>query len=137
MTYIKPPWFTRKIFNPLSMMTGFGSDATLITRGRRTGEPRRIPVIPVEFNGARYLVAPRGETDWVRNIRAAGGAAELQRKGQTQAIAATEIAVSERAPVIEIYRKKAGSAVAAYWKALPDDADHPVFRIEPRAGAGV
>jgi deazaflavin-dependent oxidoreductase (nitroreductase family) len=131
MTYLKPPLFVRKIFNPLAMMSGISDSATLITRGRRSGKEARIPVIPVDVDGMRYIVSTRGESQWVRNLRAAGGG-ELRRKGHTEAFTATEIPAAERAPIIDAYREKAGSFVGSYWKKLPDPADHPVFRIEPR-----
>jgi deazaflavin-dependent oxidoreductase (nitroreductase family) len=44
----------------------------LEVRGRKSGEPRRTPVNLMTFEGGRYLVAPRGHTQWVRNLRAQG-----------------------------------------------------------------
>ena len=46
----------------------------LYVRGRKTGEWRTTPVNPLSYGGHRYLVAPRGHTQWVRNMRAAGAA---------------------------------------------------------------
>ncbi len=88
-----------------------------------------IPVIPVEHDGARYLLSTRGESDWVRNLRAAG-TAELRSRAGTEAVRATEVPVEERPPIIAAYRAAAGKTVDAYFKKLPDPADHPVFRIE-------
>jgi hypothetical protein len=76
-----------------------------------------------------YVVSTRGESDWVRNVRAARQV-ELQGKRGAQALRATEIPVEERPPVIAAYRAKAGRTVEAYWKKLPDPVDHPVFRLE-------
>lgn len=45
---------------------------TLTVAGRRSGRPRRVPVIPIEVEGRRHLVAPYGESEWVRNVRACG-----------------------------------------------------------------
>jgi hypothetical protein len=84
-----------------------------------------VPVIPVEHGAERYLVSPRGETEWVRNLRAAGGRGELAE----QPILAMEMPVLERAPVLDAYRAVAGRAVAADFAALPDPADHPVFLL--------
>jgi hypothetical protein len=47
---------------------------------------------------------------------------------------ATEVPADERAPVIAAYRAVAGRAVASFFRALPDPADHPVFRLDPRRG---
>ena len=72
MAYTKPPLFTRAVFNRMAMATGISGTCTLITAGRASGEPRRVPVIPVEHEGARYIVSTRGESDWVRNARSSG-----------------------------------------------------------------
>ena len=73
----RPGWFTRRVFNPLiglltrSGLTVAGS-RVLEVRGRSSGQPRRTPVNLLELGGERYLVAPRGETQWARNLRASG-----------------------------------------------------------------
>jgi deazaflavin-dependent oxidoreductase (nitroreductase family) len=131
MAYLRPPAFQRKVFNPLAMRFGIGGSQTLAIRGRRSGEERVVPVIPVERDGVPYVVSARGESYWVRNLREAG-TAELRGKGGSREYLATEVPVEERAPIIEAYREKAGRTVAGYWKKLPDPADHPVFRLEPK-----
>lgn len=131
MAYLKPPLFTRKVFNPLAMRFGISGAQTLIVAGRRTGRPQRVPVIPVTYGAATYLVSTRGESDWVRNLRAAGRA-ELQSRGQDALVfRATELPGAEREPVIAAYRPAAGRAVAGYFDKLPEAADHPVFRLQP------
>jgi hypothetical protein len=129
MAYLKPPAFTTKVFNPLAMRFGIGGSTELAVPRRRTGTTQKVPVVPVDVDGARYVVSARGESDWVRNVRAAGC---LELGGR--AFAATEVPVDERGPIITAYRARAGRAVAPYWKQLPDDADHPTFRLEPSAG---
>ena len=129
VAYLAPPWFTRKVFNPLAMRFGMMGSEAVIVPGRRTGRPMRVPVIPVEHGGARYLVSTRGESDWVKNLRAAGGG-ELSRRGHAHRFAADEIAVADRPPVIDAYRKKVGREVNRYFEKLPDPADHPVFLID-------
>ena len=133
MAYTKVPWFQRRVFNPLAMRTGMFGTRTLATRGRRTGRELLVPVVPLDYTGARYLVSVRGEADWVQNLRAAGGAGELRGKSRVEHIRATEVPVEERPPIIDAYRQMAGRGVAGYWKKLPDPVDHPVFRIEPVA----
>jgi deazaflavin-dependent oxidoreductase (nitroreductase family) len=130
MAYLKPPWFTRKVFNPLAMRFGMGGSVTVVVPGRRTGEPQKIPVIPVDLDGSRYLVSTRGESEWVRNLRAAGGG-ELRSKRSVENFRATEVPAAERSPILAAYRKLAGRTVETYFSKLPDPGDHPVFRIEP------
>ena len=129
MAYLKPGAITRRIFNPLAMKLGFWNVETLVVPRRKSGEPQSVPVIPVEHEGARYVVSTRGESDWVRNLRAAGGG-ELKRKGEAQKVRVVELPVEERPPVIAAYRAKVGREVNQYFEKLPDPADHPVFRLE-------
>jgi deazaflavin-dependent oxidoreductase (nitroreductase family) len=128
MAYLKPPAFTRHLANPLAMRLGAHGIATLTVMGRHTGDPRKVPVIPVEVGQCRYLVSPYGESDWVRNLRTAGGG-ELSSRGQTEAFRATEVPLDERGPIIARYREIAGSYVDRYFAKLPDPRDHPVFQV--------
>jgi hypothetical protein len=126
MAYLKPPWFVAKVFNRFAMATGMGQIQTLTVTRRRTQQPQRIPVVIPEVEGVKYLVSTRGESEWVRNVRAD----PTVRVGDI-AYVATEVPVGERAPVIAVYRPLAGSVVKNYWEKLPDDADHPVFVLSP------
>jgi deazaflavin-dependent oxidoreductase (nitroreductase family) len=130
MAYLKPPWFVRKIGNKIAQAFGAGGSSTLTVPGRRTGEPKTVPVIVVDVDGTRYLVSTRGESEWVRNIRAAGGG-ELKRKGTTERFSATEVPPDERPPILDAYRARAGRTVKSYFEKLPDPADHPTFRVTP------
>ena len=123
MTYLKPPAFTRHLANPLAMRMSARGVATLTVFGRRTGEPRKVPVIPVEVGQSRYLVSPYGESDWVRNLRTAGQG-ELSSKGHTEVFQASEVPVDERGDVIARYREVAGSHTGPYFTKLPDPKDH-------------
>jgi deazaflavin-dependent oxidoreductase (nitroreductase family) len=74
--YKKPGWFTRNIFNrAVALATRLGvsvwGSRILQVRGRKTGELRETPVNLLTHEGNTYLVAPRGTTQWVRNLRAA------------------------------------------------------------------
>lgn len=120
MAYLKPPWFTARIFNPFAMVIGMGE--TLTVTKRRSRRPQQIPVIPVDMDGARYVVSTRGESDWVKNLRADPNA----KIGSTSYVA-REIAEQDRRPILEAYRHKAGRSVTGYFRRLPNDADHPVF----------
>jgi deazaflavin-dependent oxidoreductase (nitroreductase family) len=130
MAYLKPNAFAKNVFNPIAKKFGLSGTNELIVRRRKSGEDQSVPVIPVEYDGSRYVVSTRGESEWVRNVRAAG-VLEVRNKQGSERLTATELPVAERAPIIASYREKAGRTVETYWKKLPDDADHPVFRIEP------
>jgi deazaflavin-dependent oxidoreductase (nitroreductase family) len=125
--YLKPGWFIQKVMNPIMMRSGV--TPTLAVQGRRSGQWRTVPVNVLEYNGARYLVAPRGNTEWVRNLRAAG-TGEIRRRGKADRFQATEIPDHEKSPIIDAYLKRWGSQVKSQFDALPDPADHPVFRLE-------
>jgi len=131
VAYLRPGFFVRKVFNRAAMAAGAFGTVTLEVPGRRGGGDQRIPVIPVEVDGRRYVVSTRGESEWVRNVRQAGGL-RLRGKRFAGSYAAREVPVDERGPIVAAYREEAGSTVTAYWKKLPDDADHPTFELEPR-----
>src|SRR5271170_781639 len=70
MAYLKPAWFTAKIFNRIAMATGISNSETLTVTRRGSKEPQHIPVVTVEVGGTRYLVSTRGESQWVKKVRA-------------------------------------------------------------------
>src|ERR1700761_1069566 len=75
--YAEPGWFTRNVFNrAVRRLTRLGISVAgsreLRVRGRKSGEWRSTPVNLLTGDGQQYLVAPRGTTQWVRNLRAAG-----------------------------------------------------------------
>jgi deazaflavin-dependent oxidoreductase (nitroreductase family) len=125
--YLRPGWLTSRVLNPLLMRLGM--IPILAVRGRTSGEWRTVPVNVLELERQRYLVAPRGDTQWVRNLRATGRG-ELRRRGRIEAFRATEIPDNEKPRVIDAYLARWGYQVRSYFKALPNPADHPVFRIE-------
>ncbi|HET7760994.1 MAG TPA: nitroreductase/quinone reductase family protein [Phycicoccus sp.] len=120
----------------------FGS-RVLTVPGRRSGELRSTPVNLLELDGTRYLVAPRGNTQWVRNVRAAGGAS-LRVGRRVEQVTLTELPVEARLPVIRVYLRRWGWEVGRFVEGLTKDSSDaevvavapgmPVFRVE-RAGA--
>jgi len=118
---------------------------TLLVRGRKSGEWRTTPVFPMTFEGERYLVAPRGHTQWVRNMRASGGG-ELRLGRRTEAFRATELADAEKPPVLRAYLTKWKFLDAQFFPELAPDAPeadylrlapgYPVFRITRAEEAG-
>lgn len=129
MAYLKPPAIT-KFFNNLALRSTLWDVHTLEVARRNAVEPQRIPVIPLQHNGSLFIVSTRGESDWVKNIRAAG-IVRLGQKGNLVTYAATEVPADERSDIITAYRRKAGREVNGYWKKLPADTDHPTFMLTP------
>ena len=125
--YLRPGWLTSRALNPLLMRLGVVS--TLAVRGRRSKEWRTVPVNVLELDGQRYLVAPRGDTEWVRNLRTTHRG-ELRRLTRVESFRATEVPDSEKPRIIEAYLARWGYQVKRYFEAVPRPADHPVFRIE-------
>ena len=123
---------------PGSQVLGF---TTLEVRGRKSGVMRRVPVTWVQVADERYLVAMMGEeSDWVHNARATGGHVTFKRGHRRQAVL-EELAVGERAPIIQAWYKRTGSSTPRGYVGLEPDAPleafeeisprWPVFRITP------
>jgi hypothetical protein len=85
------------------------------------------PVTPVEVGGTKYVVSARGETQWVKNVRA-----DPNVKLGTTDYVAREILEQDRLPILTAYRERAGRAVEGYFRKLPREADHPVFVVTPK-----
>src|SRR5262252_2403891 len=115
-----------------------GTTWLLTVRGRTSGQPHTVPVLLVEYNGERFLVAPYGVVQWVRNIRVAG-TATLARGHRSEDISATELEARDAAPVLKQYLLLPVSArVRSNFDATQDSsletfereaARHPVFQI--------
>ena len=128
MAYLKPPWFAVKIFNRIAMATGISNSETLTVTRRGSAESQHIPVVTVEVGGTRYLVSTRGESQWVKNVRA-NSTVILTNKSGAVTYVAHETPTSQRQPILTAYQQKAGRAVDGYFRKLPDPADHPVFAL--------
>ena len=142
--YRKPDWFTRNVFNrAVAALTRLGisvaGSRVLEVRGRKSGEPRRTPVNLLDFDGNRYLVAPRGLTQWVRNLRAAGGGNLLLGR-RSEPFRASEVADAEKEPILREYLRRWKWEVGQFFDGVSADSpadelariapDHPIFRIE-------
>jgi deazaflavin-dependent oxidoreductase (nitroreductase family) len=143
--YVQPGWFTRHVFNrTVRRLTRWGVSVAgsreLRVRGRTSGEWRSTPVNLLPISGERYLVAPRGVTQWVRNIRV-NPAAELRVGRRTEAFRAEEVPDTEKVPVLREYLRRWGWEVGAFFEGIDknaSDADlagiapgFPVFRVLP------
>ena len=111
---------------------------TLQVKGRRSGRLHTTVLVVARHDGHRYLVSMLGEgSDWVRNVRAAGGAA-LVKRGRSRPVQLTEVPVAERGPILQAYCRAATSgrhhfpvphtAPVAAFDAIA--ARYPVFRID-------
>jgi deazaflavin-dependent oxidoreductase (nitroreductase family) len=127
--YIRPSFVMVRVVNPI--VQRLGGTLVLVVPGRSTGEPRSVPLgRPFEFEGARYLVSGRGETQWARNLRAASRA-ELRFRGTTEPFVPAELTGADRERVVAAYRARYGRRVEGLFRRIPEAADHPVFRIDP------
>lgn len=142
--YQRPGWFTEHVFNrAVAGLTRLGislaGSRVLEVAGRKTGEPRRTPVNLLTLDGRRYLVAPRGHTQWVRNLRAAGtGRLLVGRRAEN--FRAVELADTDKPAVLRAYLTRWKWEVGAFFAGVGPDSsdadlahiapDHPVFRIE-------
>jgi deazaflavin-dependent oxidoreductase (nitroreductase family) len=140
--YKKPDWFTHHVFNPaVKALTAAGvsvlGSRILRVQGRKSGQWRETPVNLLSLDGAHYLVAPRGETQWVRNLRASG-TGQLRVGRRTETFTAQEVGEDEKAAVLRAYLKRWRWEVGAFFSGVgPDSSDdelrnegrkHPVFR---------
>ncbi len=145
--YQRPGWFTTNVFNRIvAALTRAGvsvaGSRVLEVRGRKTGEPRRTPVNLLTLAGTRYLVAPRGHTQWVRNLRARGEGRLLVGR-RAERFTAVELPDDDKVPILRAYLERWKWEVGAFFDAGPDAADaelqriapdHPIFRIERSPG---
>jgi deazaflavin-dependent oxidoreductase (nitroreductase family) len=145
--YQEPGWFTRNVFNRIvGGLTKIGvpiaGSEVLEVRGRKSGEWRRTPVNPLEFEGNRYLVAPRGHTQWVKNLRVSGEC-RLRRGRRTETLAATELADADKTPLLRAYLERWKWETGVFFGGVGPDSpdeelrriapDHPVFRLAEAA----
>ncbi len=142
--YVKPDWFTNNVFNPtVALFTRLGvsvwGSRVLRVRGRKSGEWRESPVNLLTFEGRRYLLAPRGNTQWVRNIRVSREG-ELKLGSRVEKIRVSEIPDGEKIPILRAYLKRWKFEVGMFFQGVSAESpdadvqriapDHPVFRIE-------
>lgn len=143
--YLAPGWFTRNVFNrAVAFLTRHGvsivGSRVLAVRGRTSGEWRTTPVNLLDHGGRRYLVSPRGEGQWVRNLRAAG-TGELRVGRRTEAFRGRELPDEEKVPVLRAYLGRWKFEVGMFFDGVgPDSSDaeilaiagkHPAFEVLP------
>ena len=144
--YRQPGFITRRVMNPtILILTRAGlsvwGSRILEVRGRQSGTPRRTPVNLLEFEGRQYLVSPRGEGQWVRNVRADGGRLTLIRGRRREAWRAEEIPDNEKPPILRAYLRRWKMEVGVFFDGVTADSEdqdvariapqHPVFILSP------
>jgi deazaflavin-dependent oxidoreductase (nitroreductase family) len=141
--YQRPGWLTTNVFNRLvaaltrTGLSVYGS-RVLEVKGRKTGEWRSTPVNLLRYDGADYLVSPRGQTQWVKNLRTSGQG-RLRVGGRAEPFIAVELADDDKPPLLRAYLSKWKFEVGAFFGGVGPDStddelrriapDHPVFRL--------
>jgi F420H(2)-dependent quinone reductase len=143
--YQRPGWFQLRIQDPavrFAMRLGISvwGSRVLRVRGRKSGEWRSSPVNLLTLGKTQYLVAPRGQTHWVRNIRASGDG-ELLLGNRVQRFKAIEISDDVKVPILREYLRRWKFEVGVFFGGVSADSsdeelrriapDHPVFQVEP------
>jgi deazaflavin-dependent oxidoreductase (nitroreductase family) len=141
--YLAPGWFTRRVVNPaIGVLVRAGVNLRgarqLQVRGRSTGTWRTTPVNPLTLDGRSYLVAPRGETQWVRNLRVAGEG-RLRRGRRIDEFTALEVCDFDKEPIMREYLRLWAWEVGQFFDGLSVDSSaeelaaaapgFPVFEI--------
>jgi deazaflavin-dependent oxidoreductase (nitroreductase family) len=132
----EPGWFTKHVFNRVvAALTKLGisiaGSRVLEVRGRKSGEWRQTPVNLLTHDGKRYLVSPRGHTQWVRNMRVSGrGRLVVGRRSEE--FTPTEVGEEEKPALLRAYLEKWKWEVGAFFDGVgPDSSDDELRRISP------
>jgi deazaflavin-dependent oxidoreductase (nitroreductase family) len=148
-SYRRPGPIMRKLTNPLlvlAMRLGISvwGSRVLEVRGRKSGEVRRTPVNLLGFEGQEYLVAPRGETQWVRNVRADEGRLTLILGHRRDERTVTELSDDEKPPLLRAYLRRWKAEVGMFFEGVGAESSdeelrriapkHPVFRLDEKVG---
>jgi deazaflavin-dependent oxidoreductase (nitroreductase family) len=141
--YQRPGWFTTNVFNRIvgvftrAGLSVYGS-RVLEVKGRTSGRWRQTPVNLMRYQDGEYLVAPRGQTQWVKNLRASGqGRLRVGRRAEQ--FSAIELTDDEKPALLRAYLKKWKFEVGVFFNGVGPDSsdaelreiapDHPVFRL--------
>ena len=134
--YLEPDWVSRHIVNPIvSALVKLGVDARgareLHVRGRSTGEWRTVPVNLLTHDGAEYLVAPRGNTQWVRNLRVAGGG-RFRTGRRMLDFTAVELADADKVPILRAYLERWAFEVGKFFEGVDQESsDDELAKVAP------
>ena len=139
--YRRPGWFVSTVFNRLikganRLGVSPAGAQTLAVRGRKSGEIRTNPVNPFEIDGRTYLLAPRGTTQWVRNLRAAG-VGEIREGRRARRFRAAEVADADKLPLLRLYLDRWALEAKDFLEVEADAPDERLREIAPRHPAFV
>lgn len=146
--YRKPGWVTRHVANRIvATVTRLGisvwGSRVLEVRGRKSGLARQTPVNLLTVGGHQYLVAARGETEWVRNLRAANGHLDLLLGRRRQHRVAHEVPDASKVELLRAYLRRWKAEVGIFFDGVSADSPteelaaiaphHPVFELDAPA----
>jgi len=146
--YQEPGWFTRHVFNRLvALFTRLGvsvwGSRVLEVPGRTSGVARRTPVNLLTVDDRRYLVSPRGNGQWVRNVRANDGRLDLLLGRHRQHLVAREVTDEKKVEILRAYLRRWKAEVGVFFGGVDADSpevelariapDHPVFELTDAA----
>jgi deazaflavin-dependent oxidoreductase (nitroreductase family) len=130
--------FNRIVAGMTKMGVSILGSRVLSVRGRKTGELRSTPVNLLTIDGVQYLVAPRGHTQWVRNLRVAG-TGELRVGRRVEVFTPAELADEDKPAILRAYLKRWKFEVGVFFDGIDHTATdeqllaiapgYPVFRI--------
>ncbi len=142
--YRKPGWFTRNVANrAVAGLTRLGvsvwGSRVLEVKGRKSGEPRQVPVNLLHYEDKDYLVSARGTGEWVRNLRAANGELTLLLGSRREPRHAIEVADADKVPILRAYLKRWKAEVGVFFEGVSAQssdeeiaaiaAKHPIFAL--------
>jgi|SRR5215831_15546811 len=145
--YEKPDWLTKRVLNPVvAFLANAGvsvrGSRILAVRGRKSGQIRTTPINPLEIGGTRYLVAPRGDTEWVRNLREARQG-ELWLGRRREPIDAEELPDEVKPSILREYLRRWKIETGRFFEGVTAESpesdlrriapDHPIFKVRSRA----
>jgi deazaflavin-dependent oxidoreductase (nitroreductase family) len=144
--YVAPKSSTNFFNETVGRLTRLGisvyGSRVLFVKGRKSGKWRTNPVNPLTLDSDRYLIAPRGNTQWVRNLRAAGGEGELRIGRKAERFTATEIGDEDKPVILRAYLKRWKWEVGVFFDGVDAKAPeaelrriapgYPVFRLTAR-----
>jgi deazaflavin-dependent oxidoreductase (nitroreductase family) len=145
--YITPGWFTSHVFNPtVAFSTRHGlslaGSRELSVRGRKSGEWRSTVVNVLTLDGERYLVSPRGHTQWSRNLRVSR-VARLRVGRRREEVSAVEVPDHQKVPVLRAYLERWKWEVGQFFEGIDHKStdaelaaiapDFPVFHLTATA----
>jgi deazaflavin-dependent oxidoreductase (nitroreductase family) len=133
--YIKPGKNTNVFNEAVARLTKMGlsvwGSRVLYVKGRTSGELRSTPVNLLTVDGERYLVAPRGVTQWVRNLRVAGEG-ELRVGRRVQRFTPTELADDDKPAILRAYLKRWKFEIGVFFDGVDAKAsDEQLREIAP------